>query len=86
MINHKIEMLRIIGVYTLSAMITSFTNFIFMPTYAANVIGLPLSQVSFISTIALACVTFLVPVGGYIFSDCIGRKPCYVGLQLAFYY
>ena len=69
---HKITLLRIIGIYALSAMIT-YLIFVFMPTYAANIIGLPLSSVSIISTIGLACVTILVPVGGYI-SDLIGRK------------
>ncbi len=71
-VKYKMDMLRIVGIYSLSAMIT-YLVFIFMPTYAANVIGLPLSQVTFISTVALACVTFLVPFGGYL-SDLIGRK------------
>lgn len=71
-VRYKMNMLRIVGVYSLSAMIT-YLIFIFMPTYAASVIGLPLSQVTLVSTVALACVTVLVPFGGYL-SDLIGRK------------
>jgi len=71
-VHYKWQMLRIMGVYTLSAMIT-YVIFIFMPTYAANVVGLPLSDVTITSTIALASVTFLVPLGGYV-SDLMGQK------------
>lgn len=67
---YKLEMLRIVGVYILSAMIT-YIIFIFMPSYAATINNLPLADVTFISTIALAGVTFLVPLGGYL-SDLMG--------------
>lgn len=70
--HYKIEMFRIMGFYALSAMIT-YLIFIFMPTYAATIIGYPLSQVSFICTLTMACSIFLVPIGGLI-SDKIGRK------------
>jgi MHS family proline/betaine transporter-like MFS transporter len=71
---YKKELLRIIGIYTLSALIT-YLIFIFMPGFAANVLGFPLHQVSMISSLALAGATFLMPLGGYI-SDLIGRKNC----------
>ena len=74
MIKYKREMITIIGLYVLSAMIT-YLIFIFMPSYVANILGLPLDKITFISTLSFLCVIFLVPIGGYI-SDRIGRKAC----------
>lgn len=72
LINHHKEMLVIIAIYSLSAMIT-YVIFVFMPTFVANVVGLPLKATTLISTLGLTCVTLLVPAGGYL-SDRIGRK------------
>jgi MFS transporter, MHS family, proline/betaine transporter len=80
---YKLNMLRIIGVYSLSGMIT-YLIFIFMNTYAANVIGLPLNHVTWISTLGLTAVTFLVPLGGYL-SDLVGRKNILFYFALCFF-
>src|SRR5579872_42024 len=69
---YRKELFIIIGLYILSALIT-YLIFIFMPTYAANIIGMPLATTSLISTFGLLIVTLLVPLGGY-FSDCWNRK------------
>ncbi len=71
---YKIELLRIIGIYTLSALIT-YLVFVFMVGFAENTLGFPLHQVSSLSTFALAGATCLMPLGGYL-SDLIGRKRC----------
>jgi MHS family proline/betaine transporter-like MFS transporter len=71
---HKVEMLRILGFYSLSAMITYFV-IVFMPTYVVKETGLPLAQVAYVGTWALAASTLLAPLGGYL-SDLIGRKKC----------
>jgi MHS family proline/betaine transporter-like MFS transporter len=71
---YKHEMLTIMGLYVLSAMIT-YLIFIFMPGYAANILGLPLDKTTLISTLSFLCVTLLVPLGGYL-SDRVGRKAC----------
>ncbi len=73
---YKKEMFIIIGLYLLSAMIT-YLNFIFMPAYAADIIGMALADTTLVSTIALAAMTLLVPIGGYL-SDVFGRKPCLI--------
>jgi MHS family proline/betaine transporter-like MFS transporter len=70
-VHYKKEIVRIIGVYTLSAMIT-YIIFIFMPNYTTHVAGLSLSKSTVVSTISLACIALLVPLGGYL-SDLIGR-------------
>jgi MHS family proline/betaine transporter-like MFS transporter len=72
--NHKIEMLRILGFYSLSAMITYFV-IVFMPAYVVKQTNLPLAQVTYVGTWALATSTLLAPLGGYL-SDCVGRKIC----------
>ncbi len=69
---YRRELLITIGLYILSAMIT-YLIFIFMPSYAANIIGMPLAKTSLMSTLGLLLVTLLVPVGGYL-SDIFGRK------------
>lgn len=71
---YKAEMCHIVGAFILSAMIT-YMVFIFMPTYAADIIGLPRMTTNIIATITLILVTFLLPLGGYL-SDVIGRKNC----------
>lgn len=70
--DYRRELLITIGMYILSAMIT-YLIFVFMPTYAAQVIGMPLSTISLISTGGLLLVTLLVPFGGFL-SDKWGRK------------
>jgi MHS family proline/betaine transporter-like MFS transporter len=70
--HYRKELFIIVGLYILSAMIT-YLIFIFMPSYAANVIGMPLATTSLISTLGLLAVTLLVPFGGY-FSDRWNRK------------
>jgi MHS family proline/betaine transporter-like MFS transporter len=72
--SYKIEMLRILGFYTLSAMITYFV-IVFMPAYVVKQTGLPLAQVTYIGTWALAASTLLAPLGGHL-SDLVGRKKC----------
>ena len=74
-INYKIEFLRIMGIYVLSAMIT-YIIYVFMPTYVASVSNLSLKVTGLVTTIALAVDTLLVPLGGYI-SDLVGRKTCF---------
>ncbi|EKD70286.1 MAG: hypothetical protein ACD_46C00578G0002 [uncultured bacterium] len=69
---YRHELLIAIGIYALSAMIT-YLIFIFMSSYAANNLGMPLATTSLISMLGLLMVTLLVPVGGYL-SDCWGRK------------
>lgn len=71
---YKSAMLKMIGLFILSAMIT-YLVFIFMPTFVATVIGLPLAETTKISTIAYLIVTLLVPVGGYL-SDKVNRVAC----------
>ncbi len=73
-IKFKKELLIIMGIYLLSAMIT-YLIFIFMPSYAAKIIGMPLEKVTWISTLALAGSILLVPIGGWV-SDVVGRKNC----------
>lgn len=72
MINYRYELFIIMSLYALSAMIT-YLIFVFMPTYAANIVGLPMAKTSLISTLGLLGSTVLLPFGGYI-SDCIGRR------------
>jgi MHS family proline/betaine transporter-like MFS transporter len=74
LLKHKTKVLRVIGFYTLSSMIT-YLVFVFMPTYAAGVNGLPLSKITLVSTLGLVAVTFLVPIGGFL-SDVLGRAFC----------
>lgn len=71
---YKKEILIIIGLYTLSAMIT-YLIFIFMPSYATNILGMPATKTSLFSTLIFAGSIFLVPLGGYL-SDKVGRKKC----------
>lgn len=82
-VRHKIAMLRIIGIYTLSAMLT-YLIFIFMPTYAANLIGLPIKKVTIICTLTLAGTALLIPLIGYL-SDLIGRKILLCGAAIAIF-
>lgn len=70
----KREISIIIGLYSLSAMIT-YLVFIFMPGYASNVLGMPKEQTSLISTLAYLCITLLAPLGGYA-SDRLGKTTC----------
>lgn len=72
--HHRKSVFIIIGLYALSAMIT-YLLFVFMPSYASTVLGIPLNTASTVTTFALASVTFGVPLGGWL-SDYIGRKPC----------
>jgi MHS family proline/betaine transporter-like MFS transporter len=72
---YKKEMLRVMGFFALSAMIT-YLVFVFMPTYATSVLHMPLADASLISTLGLTGSTLLVPVGGFL-SDIIGRKTCF---------
>jgi MHS family proline/betaine transporter-like MFS transporter len=74
-VEYKIELLRIMGIYVLSAMIT-YLIYVFMPTYVANVSHLSLQTTTLVSTIALAVNTCLIPLGGYL-SDLVGRKTCF---------
>lgn len=71
-VKYKKEMGVTIGLYILSAMIT-YLIFVFMPSYAHTIIGMPLDKMTLISTIMYLIVTVLVPVGGYL-SDKIGRR------------
>ncbi|HEX4045751.1 MAG TPA: MFS transporter, partial [Gammaproteobacteria bacterium] len=58
----------------LSAMIT-YLLYVFMASYATQVVGLPFVQTSIVATLALLGTTLLVPIGGYL-SDRIGRRRC----------
>lgn len=80
---YKIEMLRVMGFYALSAMIT-YLVFVFMPTYATSVLHLSLADASLVSTLGLTGSTLLVPVGGFL-SDIIGRKRCFQLGALGFF-
>lgn len=71
---YRYEMLIIMGLYTLSSMIT-YIVFIFMPSFAANTTGLPYAQTSLINTLTFAFSIILLPLSGFI-SDKIGRKTC----------
>jgi len=76
--SNNISLLIIIGLYALSSVIT-YLVFVFMPVYASSVLGISLGSANVITTIAIASVTFFVPLAGLI-SDRIGRKPClYMG-------
>lgn len=68
------SLLIIIGLYAPSSMIT-YLVFVFMPAYASSVLNIPFGSAGMITTIAIGCVTFLVPFAGLL-SDHIGRKPC----------
>ncbi|MBA2657167.1 MAG: MFS transporter [Tatlockia sp.] len=75
---NKKNVLIIMGLYCLSAMIT-YLIFIFMPYYASTVVNIPRATANMVTTIAIACITFLVPLAGCL-SDRLGRKPClYIG-------
>ena len=72
------SLLIIMGLYALSSMIT-YLVFVFMPVYASSVLNIPLGTAGTVTTIAIGCVTFCVPLAGLL-SDRIGRKPClYIG-------
>lgn len=81
--DYKVEMLRVIGFFALSAMIT-YLVFVFMPTYATTVLHMPLADASLISTLGLTGSTLLVPFGGLL-SDIIGRKKCFQISALGFF-
>lgn len=72
--HYRKEIAIITGLYILSAMIT-YLIFIFMPSFAANIIGMPLAKTSLVTTCAYLCSTLFIPVGGYL-SDKIGRDKC----------
>lgn len=74
LVKYRKEMAVVIGLFTLSAMI-SYLVFVFMPSYANTIIGMPLAQTTLISTFAFFLITVLVPVGGYL-SDRIGKQFC----------
>lgn len=74
--NNKKSIITIAGLYALSAMIT-YLVFVFMPFYAATVIPISLTDAGMVTTVAMACVTCLVPGAGLL-SDYVGRKPCLV--------
>lgn len=69
---HKADVLRIIGLFSLSAMI-GYLIFVFIGTYASTVVGLPLAKTTLIGTFALAAESLLLPLGGLL-SDKFGRK------------
>jgi MHS family proline/betaine transporter-like MFS transporter len=81
-LHYKKQILVIMGIYVLSAMIT-YLIFIFMPAYASTIIGLSVSDTTLISTLALAGVTLLVPISGYL-SDLYGRKKMLFGAACGF--
>lgn len=81
-VKYKIEFLRIMGIYVLSAMIT-YIIYVFMPTYVASVSDLSLKTTTLVTTIALAVDTLLVPLGGYL-SDLLGRTRCFRWSALGF--
>lgn len=72
--HHKRDMLKVTGLYALSAMIT-YLIFVFMPNYVTDVTTIPFKTASLVATIAIAVVTLMVPLSGLL-SDRIGRKPC----------
>ncbi len=81
--HNKTIILKIFGLYSLSAMIT-YLVFVFMPDYATHVVNITLSNANLISTISLTIVTLSVPLAGWL-SDYIGRKPClYIALYWIF--
>lgn len=74
-VTYKIELLRIMGIYVLSAMIT-YLIYVFMPTYVVSVSNLSLKTATLVTTIALAADILLIPLGGYL-SDLVGRTTCF---------
>jgi MFS transporter, MHS family, proline/betaine transporter len=82
LVTYKKASLTMIAMYMLSAVIT-YLIFVFMPGYATNIVGLPLSLTTTVSTVAFLGVTLLVPLGGYL-SDIIGRKKCLIASAAGF--
>jgi MHS family proline/betaine transporter-like MFS transporter len=72
--DYKFELFNMIGIYVLSAM-TTYLVFIFMPTFASTIIGMPLAKTTTVTTLAYLAVTLLVPFGGYL-SDRVHRTQC----------
>ena len=78
LLEHKKTILNIALLYGLSAIIT-YIIFVFMPFYMNQTNGIDLKISTLITTIALATVSFLVPLSGFL-SDKLGRKTClYMG-------
>lgn len=68
----KAELLIAAGLYVLSAIIT-YLIFVYMPVYAAKIIGLPFNTTMMVNTVMMIFMILLVPIVGYC-SDVIGRK------------
>lgn len=76
--SHHKALSLVMGLYLLSALIT-YLIFIFMPAFANASLGIPAQTANIVTSIALSCVTFMMPLSGYL-SDTIGRKTClYLG-------
>jgi len=77
-LENKKTILNITLLYGLSSIIT-YIIFVFMPIYMNQINGIDLKFSTLINTIALALVTFFVPISGSL-SDKFGRKIClYIG-------
>jgi len=67
---------------TLSGTVVFYVVLVNMPTFAGSQWGLPMDQVFMVQTIAIAMMTLIIPLSGWL-SDLVGRKPILVASTLA---
>ncbi|MNQ78690.1 Proline/betaine transporter [compost metagenome] len=69
---------------TISGTVTFYVMLVNMPTFASRQLGLPLDQVFMVQMLAVALMTLIIPLAGYL-SDRIGRRPVLFAGNLAFF-
>ncbi|MCY1392813.1 Proline/betaine transporter [compost metagenome] len=69
---------------TISGTVTFYVMLVNMPTFASRQLGLPLDQVFIVQMLAVALMTLIIPLAGYL-SDRIGRRPVLFAGNLAFF-
>jgi MHS family alpha-ketoglutarate permease-like MFS transporter len=81
-VRYPMECLRIVGI-TLAGTVTYYIWLLYMPTYAAKALGVPLATAQIANTIGLLVFVALIPFMG-ILSDRLGRKTMLATFALGF--
>lgn len=81
-ISHKLLVIKLIGLYLLSALIT-YLAFIFMPVYFSDVLGHSRINANAVNTVMLLLLMILDVFFGWL-SDKVGRKPLMLTAAIAF--